>query len=245
LDIIYPPIDPVRDDSFYNELKAIVPAQSLGLGPANWQGLVFWDDQGCSICALPLGALSPQGAGLICPRCQAQKPSFDKVVASLLYNEASKPLILGLKHADRLDLITILSPWLQRVVQPLATEIDIVVCVPLHWGRFWSRRYNQAAELARPVARYLDCDFAPSALVRHKATAPQGSRLKGIEGRIQNVRGVFGLSKQGLRAIKGRRVLIIDDVMTSGASLNACAQILKAAGATKVLGAVVARVGPS
>ena len=122
----------------------------------------------------------------------------------------------------------------------LIAEADVVAPVPLHRFRLLSRRFNQAAEIARPLARASALDYAPDALIRISHTASQGGRSR--RGRRLNVKAAFAVTEAGRRRIKGRRVLLIDDVLTTGATAEACARALTAAGARAVDLAVVARV---
>ncbi len=115
-----------------------------------------------------------------------------------------------------------------------------MVPVPLHRGRLLSRRFNQAAEIARPLARSARLDYLPDALIRPLPTAGQGG--KSARGRRLNVRTAFAVTEAGRRRIKGRRLLLIDDVLTTGATAEACARVLLEAGARAVDLAVIARV---
>ena len=130
--------------------------------------------------------------------------------------------------------------WVGRAAAPLLAEADVIVPVPLHRSRLLARRFNQAAEIARPMARQARLDYLPDALVRVSATATQGG--KSARGRRLNVKKAFAVSEAGRRRIKGRRILLIDDVFTTGATAEACARALMAAGARAVDLAVVARV---
>ncbi len=157
------------------------------------------------------------------------------------YENASKGVILALKHADRLDLAPGFARWLERTGRELVAEADVIVPVPLHRGRLWSRRYNQAAELARALCRLSDKVFAPALLVRTRSTASQGE-MPSASARRRNVSGAFSVPAAGRSLIEGRNVLIIDDVLTTGATVDACARVLKRAGAARVCVLALARV---
>jgi ComF family protein len=149
-------------------------------------------------------------------------------------------LILKLKHADRTDLAGLMARWLSRSARPLLEDADVVVPVPLHRWRLLRRRYNQAAEIARPLARGAGLAFLPDALERVRDTATQGG--KSATGRRRNVAGAFAIRAAVLDQLTGRRVLLVDDVLTTGATAHACARALKAAGAAAVHVAVIAKV---
>jgi len=163
--------------------------------------------------------------------------AFERTRAACLYDDASRELILQLKHADRTDLSGLFAKWLSRSARELIEEADAIAPVPLHRLRLLRRRYNQAAEIARPLARMAELEYLPDALVRRRATASQGGRSAG--GRRRNVQGAFVADR---RKVEGKRILLIDDVLTTGATADACARALKAAGAACVTLAVVAKV---
>ena len=157
-----------------------------------------------------------------------------------MYDEHSRDLILKFKHADRTDLSRLFALWLSRAIVDIAPEIDAVAPVPLHRWRLLSRRYNQAAEIARPLARMTGLSYFPDAVIRKRATATQGGRSG--SGRRRNVAGVFAVSPSWSRRVAGKRILLVDDVLTIGATVEGCARALKAGGAARVDVAVIARV---
>jgi len=170
----------------------------------------------------------------------ARPRAFDRARAACLYDEASRDLILKLKHADRTDLAGLMARWLSRSARPLLADVDVVVPVPLHRWRLLRRRYNQAAEIARPLARGQGLAFLPDALERVRDTATQGG--KSATGRRRNVAGAFAVRETMRDRLAGRRVLLVDDVLTTGATAQACARALKTAGAAAVHLAVIAKV---
>jgi ComF family protein len=158
----------------------------------------------------------------------------------LRYDAQGRRLILPFKHADRTELATVLAPHMARAGATLLREADLLVPVPLHRGRLFRRRYNQAALLAKAVGRIAGRACVPDALHRLRATESLGE--KSATERAAEVAGAFAVRPSRARRIIDRRVLLIDDVMTSGATDNACATALLAAGATSVDVLVAARV---
>ena len=214
------------------------PALSGGLSAQAWSRVTFLDDPVCDGC----GAPQPFDSGGVahCPLCQAQPRAFSRARAACVYDEHSRDLILKLKHADRTDLSGLFARWLSRSARPLLDQADAVVPVPLHPSRLLARRFNQAAEIARPLARTERLDYLPDSLVRRAATASQGGL--GPRGRKLNVKGVFSVPEARRGRLRGRRILLVDDVLTTGATAEACARALLDAGARAVDLAVVARV---
>ena len=224
-------------------LDMLFPPQALDGGPrplaggfsaAAWSRIRFLDGPVCDGCGAPF-EFDP---GERCAACQAKPRAFDAARAACLYDEASRDPILKLKHADRLDLAPMLARWLSRSARELIEEADAIAPVPLHPLRLLRRRYNQAAEIARPLAAMTGTPYLPDALVRRRPTATQGG--KSGSGRKRNVAGAFDVPDP--RRVEGLRILLVDDVLTTGATAEGCARALKAAGAARVDLAVVARV---
>ena len=213
-------------------------AQTAGLPARQWSRIAFLEDPVCDGCGSPF-EFDP-GPGVRCAACTARPRAFDRARAACLYDEASRDLILKLKHADRTDLAGLMARWLSRSARPLLADVDVVVPVPLHRWRLLRRRYNQAAEIARPLARGQGLAFLPDALERVRDTATQGG--KSATGRRRNVAGAFAVRETMRDRLAGRRVLLVDDVLTTGATAQACARALKAAGAATVHVAVIAKV---
>ena len=211
-------------------------AQAGGLSAEAWSRIHFLDGPVCDGCGAPFEF----DIGSRCAACLARPPAFDAARAACLYDDASRGPILKLKHADRTDLAQLFARWLSRSARSLIEHADAVAPVPLHPSRLLSRRYNQAAEIARPLAAMTGLDYLPDALVRRRATDSQGG--KSGSGRKRNVAGAFEVPAGRASRVAGRRVLLIDDVMTTGATAEVCARALKAAGALRVDVAVIARV---
>jgi ComF family protein len=204
-----------------------------------WQAIQFLDGPMCDCCGLPF-EFDPGGETL-CAGCHAKPPSYDKARAVMRYDEHSRGPILALKHGDRLDLAPGFTRWLDRGGRALIAEADLILPVPLHPMRLWTRRYNQSAELARALSRLTGkpCDFL--SLTRSRATPSQGA-MRSAKARRRNMLGAFKVPPRHKSAIAGRNLLLIDDVLTTGATVDACARALKRAGAAKVFVLALARV---
>ncbi len=209
-----------------------------GYSPEAWMRIDFLDAPVCDACGLPFAY--DQGPGARCVACMARPPRFQRARAACLYDDASRDLILKLKHADRPDLGPLFARWLARAGTDVLAEADLLVPVPLHRRRLFVRRYNQAAEIARPLARLCRRPYLPDALIRQRPTSIQGG--KSGRGRRLNVKGAFVVPKWRRARLKDARIVLIDDVLTTGATAEACAKALLAAGAASVDLLVVARV---
>jgi ComF family protein len=194
----------------------------------------------CIRCGVPFANAALGGIEHLCPGCRSAPPVFQRARAALRYDAQGRRLILPFKHADRTELATVLAPHMARAGAALLREADLLVPVPLHRGRLFRRRYNQAALLAKAVGRIAGRPSVPDALRRLRATESLGE--KSATERAAEVAGAFVVRPSRACRIVDRRVLLIDDVMTSGATANACANALLAAGATSVDVLVAARV---
>ena len=214
------------------------PVQSAGLTPEVWNRIAFLEAPVCDGCGAPLEF--DLGEAARCPACLARRRAFDRARAAVIYDEHSRDLILQLKHADRTDLARLFAGWIARAGRDLFEDADAVVPVPLHPLRLLSRRFNQAAEIARPLAQMTGLAYLPDVVVRRRRTPSQGG--KSGSGRRRNVAGAFASPRSAWRRIEGKRLVLVDDVLTTGATAEACARVLKAAGAARVDVAAVARV---
>lgn len=210
--------------------------QGSGLSAEAWSKVVFLDAPVCDGCGVPF-EFDP---GARCAGCQARPFAFARARAACLYDEHSRELILQFKHGDRTELAGLFAAWIARSGVDLVADADAIVPVPLHPLRLLRRRYNQAAEIARPLARRTNLEYLPDVLVRARATPSQGG--KSGAGRRRNVAGAFHVPPVRAKRVKGRRVLLIDDVLTTGATAEACAKALLKAGARAVDLGVVSRV---
>lgn len=212
-------------------------AGGVGWSSAAWAQATFLDAPWCARCGLPFE--HDRGPDAACPPCEARPPAFDRARAACLYDERSRELVLQFKHGDRLEHARLFTGWLSRAGRDLLADADAVAPVPLHGSRLLRRRYNQAAELARPLAKLHGKRYLPDALIRRKAGGQAG---RSASGRRREVRGAFSVPDARKAQVEGRRILLVDDVMTTGATAEACARALKRAGAAAVDVVVVARV---
>lgn len=210
------------------------------LCPACFARLDFIAAPMCGCCGLPLPTTPVDGADLVCAGCAAAPPKFAGARAALVYGGLARDIVLMLKHADRTDLARPLAQWLLRAGAPLLDRADLLVPVPLHRGRLAKRRFNQAALLAQALGREAAMPAAVDLLRRARATPSQGHLSAAL--RRRNVRGAFVVNPRRTRMLQGANVLLVDDVMTTGATLDACTAVLRRAGAAQVDALVVARV---
>lgn len=208
--------------------------------PQCWAKLRFIERPYCEVLGLPFSY--DLGRGFLSAEAIAEPPPFGRLRAAVLYQDLAAHLVTALKYGDRTDLVPLMAGWMRRAGDELLAEADVVVPVPLHAGRLWRRRFNQAAELGRHVARQSGVPFAPLALKRVKATRTQVGL--GQKQRQDNMRGAFRVADPRRFEIEGRRVLLIDDVYTTGATAQSATRALKRAGARDVDVLVFARVGP-
>lgn len=231
-----------------NLLKLIFPPQCAscgalveaphGLCGACWRETPFLIGLVCDLCGAPLPGEDGETPE-ICDDCLTIERPWDRGRAALAYRDTARRLVLALKHGDRLDLVPATVGWLHRAAAPLLSDGPLVVPVPVHWRRRIARRYNQAALLANALARRSGCAVEPRALIRSRATPIQDGL--GLDARFANVHGTIGPHPVHGARMAGANVLLVDDVMTSGATLGAAAEAARAAGAASVSVAVLAR----
>jgi len=214
------------------------PVERQGLLCAGCFGRVgFITPPVCACCGVPFSAAA---LGELCPGCEVRRPTFRAARAALRYDAQGRGLILPFKHADRLELVPVLTSMMQRAGAPLLERADVLVPVPLHRKRLFHRRYNQAAVLALLLGRHAGRPVLPDGLVRVRPTDSLDD--KSAEARALAVQGAFAVRRSRADRIAGRTVLLIDDVMTSGATADGCARALLDAGALAVDVLVAARV---
>jgi ComF family protein len=227
LDLLFPPLC----------MACRAPVGEAGLCAPCWSAVSFLDGAGCACCGLPFPvALEGENS---CAACLANPPAFDAARAILAYDDHSKGAILALKHADRLELVPGFARWLARSGKALLDGSDLIVPVPLHPFRLWQRRYNQAAELARALSRLTGTPCDTAALARSRSTPSQGA-MASAKARRRNVQRAFRVPVPA--RVAGKSVLLLDDVLTTGATAEACARALKRAGAARVSVLALARV---
>lgn len=227
-------------------LNAVLPPQCLACStvvdtPGHLCGpcfgrFTFITPPHCGICGLPLDQTITDD--LICGACVVERPVYGQARAVFIYDEHSRPLVLKLKHGDRTDMAVHLAKWLQRSGREVLAAADILVPVPLHRWRLLMRAYNQSALLAHAVGKLSGKAVAADVLIRTKPTPPQGGLSR--KERRRNVAKAFGVRKAA--NIENKRVVLVDDVLTSGATANACALALMQAGAAAVDVLALARV---
>ena len=229
IDLIYPPRCPLCGEGL---------AAQDGLCAACWGELAIPGEPACAKCQRPFGhAAASQGT--VCAPCLAAPPQHDGIAAATLYNDPSRRLVLAFKHGRRIAL----APLLARLMAPRLPEMGperLIVPVPLHRGRLWRRGFNQAALLAREIAKLRGGTVLVDALVRTKATPVLGGL--GRKSRARALSGALAVNPARTAILKGAKVVLVDDVLTSGATSGACVAALKRAGAAKVVIACFARV---
>ncbi len=234
-------------------LRIIFPPQCLacgeavaeegGLCPNCWREAQFITGPACSRCGTPLPGdgvddLDESGP-LVCDECLHVAHPWVRGRAAMVYAGTGRKLTLLLKHGDRLDIAPTLGDWVARAATPLVRSEMIVVPVPVHMRRLLRRKYNQAALLSERVARVHGLTHLPYALrrLRHGPMQDHGS----VEDRFANVEDAFGAERKYRSEIEGRAILLVDDVLTSGATLAAAAEALRAAGSGPISVVVLAR----
>ena len=233
LDLLLPPGCPV--------CNAIV--ESAGALCAEcWPRVDFIGSPQCAACGLPfefeIEGNAPERA--MCGACLGHPPPYQRARAVMVYGDFSRKMILSFKHADRTDAAPGLGRWLVRAGAGLLAAADLIAPVPLHWTRLFQRRYNQAALLAHVAGRETGVRVVADLIQRRRKTAPQGRM--GPAQRRRNVRGAFRIHPGRAGLIQDKRVLLIDDVLTTGATASACARTLLKAGAGAVDVLTLARV---
>lgn len=209
-----------------------------GLCPACWGETHFIAGAACAKCGAPL--IGEAAEGDLCEGCALAPPTWDRGRAAVIYGGAGRRVVLALKHGDRLDMVRPLAGWMASAGRELLTGAELIAPVPLHWRRLVRRRYNQSAELARRLSALSGRPLAVDLLTRHRATTPQEKMDR--RTRAANQAGAFVVAPRHLDGLAGKSVLLIDDVLTSGATLSSCTLALRAAGAARVDVLVLARV---
>lgn len=209
-----------------------------GLCPKCWIKAGFIERPYCERLGTPFAA--DHEGSLISPAALAEPPAYQRARAAARYSEVVRDLIHLLKYGDRMDLVRALGQWMARAGNELLADTDALVPVPLHWGRLWQRRFNQSSALAYAISGLCKVPVADHLLVRSRATAPQFGLPR--NERARNVQGAFVVPKPVRIEAKGKRLVLVDDILTTGATADACAKVLLRAGAARVDVLVLARV---
>lgn len=203
-----------------------------------WPYLEFISEPKCQICGFPFQFNI--GASNLCASCLQQKPYFDSASALLKYNPHSKTIIHKLKYSDQLYLASFFAELLTNRTKDKVSNFDMVVCVPMHKKRLMMRRYNQAALLASNIAKLIKLPFISDILLKTRYDIPQTHLNR--DQRLENVVGSFAVSPNASHALENKKVILVDDVYTTGATLNECSAVLKAAGCCHVHVLTLAKV---
>jgi ComF family protein len=214
------------------------PVDGEGVCAACWGKLSFIERPYCPRLGIPF--VYDPGPELLSMEAIANPPAYQRGRAAVRYDEVARTLVHALKYQDRTDLAPIMGRWMARAGRELLASADLLVPVPLHWRRAWHRRYNQSGALARIIARQSRVPLDGDLLQRVRATEQQVGLSR--PQRASNVQGAFQVSKQRQSEVNGRRIIVIDDVLTSGATVDACARALLRAKAAQVDVLVFARV---
>jgi ComF family protein len=204
--------------------------EPASLCPSCWANLRFIDAPVCNVLGMPFAY--DQGEGAISPAALADPPPWDRARAAVAYDEASRRIVHGLKYRDTMEAGLLMTRLMARAGQSLIQEADVIIPVPLHRFRLWSRRFNQAAFLSQQISRQFGRAYHTDVLLRTKASPSQVGLS--FDERRKNVAKVFEVIPEGVGHIAGRRILLIDDVLTTGATVGSCSAVLKKAGAAHV-----------
>ncbi len=208
-------------------------------GPG-WGDTPFVFGAACDLCGVGLPGQSAGGGRLVCEDCHVIARPWAKGRAVLHYADHGRKLVLGLKHGDRAEVARAAGPWLARAGADILQDDPLILPIPLHRRRLAERRFNQAALLAQALARTSGRDWLADGLIRPRHTATQDGRDR--DGRFANLDGAIRVHPRRAAQITGRRVILVDDVMTSGATFSAATQACLAVGAEQVCVIALARV---
>jgi ComF family protein len=214
------------------------PVAGIGVCAECWAKLSFIARPFCPRLGIPF--VYDPGPDLLSMEAIANPPAYQRARAAVRYDDVARTLVHALKYQDRTDLAPAMGRWMARAGEELLRDADLLVPVPLHWRRGWSRRYNQSGALARVIERHSRVPVVSNALRRIRPTAQQIGLSRAQ--RAANVQGAFRVAPEQSHQIVGRRVVLVDDVLTSGATTDACARALLRARAAQVDVLVFARV---
>ena len=229
LDVALPPLCPSCREPL---------GDGVGLCATCWSKLSLIEPPYCARLGIPF-SYDP-GPGLLSMEAIAAPPAYDRARAAVRYDDVARALVLSFKFGDRLDLAPMMGRWMARAGRELLADADALLPVPLHWRRLWARRFNQAAALAGAISNIAGVPVLHGGIKRVRAT-PQQVGLSKSE-RADNVQGAFRVAPEEKALIAGKRLVLIDDVLTSGATVDTCARALLRAGCAHVDVLVFARV---
>ena len=216
IDLIWPPLSLLGDDRV--KINGTIDFE-------HWQKIQFNYGEKCYCCGIKItDAPNPQ---TLCGECLAETPHYDTARAPILYDENSKPLILNLKHGGRKEGLKTFATMMRDAAFEIENS-DLIIPVPIHKKRLLKRGFNQSVWLGGEISKITNIPFDPFILIRTKDTKSQNG-LSNI-GRKNNMQGAFKTVKD----IKDKNIILIDDVFTTGATVNSCARVLKRAGAKRV-----------
>lgn len=224
-DFIWPPRSLLSEE---------IVSEPGAIEPALWAELQFLTDPLCFRCGFPL--TEHVGPEAVCGACAASPPAYDRARAALAYDDHARHLVLNLKRAGRRDGLPAFAAWMAAAAAPLIGEADLIVPAPMHWTRLAVRSFNQAAWLSQALSRRSGKPWSPGVLERHKRRKSQAG-LSASERR-RNVGGAI----RARGKLEGKTLLVVDDVLTTGATADACARALRKAGAKAVHVVTLARV---
>ena len=229
LDVALPPLCPSCREPL---------GDGIGLCAECWSKLSLIEPPYCARLGIPFSY--DAGPGLLSMEAIANPPAYDRARAAVRYDDIARALVHAYKYGDRVDLAPLLARWMTRAGRELLADADALIPVPLHWRRLWARRFNQSATLAREIGSNADVPVLHNALKRARATAHQVGLSK--SQRAENVQGAFHVPADAKGSVAGRRIVLVDDVLTSGVTADTCARALLRAGAKAVDVLVFARV---
>ncbi|MBB3594271.1 ComF family protein [Rhizobium sp. BK529] len=201
-----------------------------GLCSKCWSDVRFIERPYCEVLGIPFS--HDLGIGILSAEAIANPPPFDRLRSVAAHDNAIRTLVHGLKYRDRTDLAPMMAGWMLRASDGMVQRSDAIIPVPLHRTRMVSRKFNQAAELARHLARLAEKPLLPGTLLRAKRTSQQVGL--GVRAREDNVRGAFVIAANKENDVFGKRIVLVDDVYTTGATVSAATRVLRKAGAADI-----------
>ncbi|MDI7864258.1 ComF family protein [Rhizobiaceae bacterium n13] len=208
----------------------VITGGHRGMCAACWSSIRFIERPYCEVLGLPFS--HDLGQNILCAEAIANPPPFDRLRSVAIHDGVVRNLVHALKYRDRTDLAIMMAEWILRASDGTVAASDAIIPVPLHRWRLVWRKFNQAAELARQLARISGKPLLASTLVRRKRTLQQVGL--GAKARQDNVRGAFVVRDAHIGSVLGKRIVLVDDVYTTGATVSSAARALKKAGAVDV-----------